>query len=107
MRASSFGVRLVFREILLCSMELPTRCGISVNLPARSLFPNGTKIDVLYYPTATETLWQSESLRVLEAQPDLWQHEAGEHDAIGNASFAARTGHYCNLHRGSFCKPPS
>jgi hypothetical protein len=39
-------------------------------------FPTGSQIDVLYNPTATETLWQGESLRVLEAQPDFWQREA-------------------------------
>lgn len=39
-------------------------------------YPKGTKIEVLYNPNATTTLFQGESLRVLAATPDFWQEEA-------------------------------
>jgi hypothetical protein len=39
-------------------------------------FPKGTQFDVLYNPAAHDILSQGESLRVLEARPNLWQLEA-------------------------------
>lgn len=39
-------------------------------------YPPGTNIPVLYNPEATRTIVQNESLRVLDASPDVWEREA-------------------------------
>ena len=39
-------------------------------------YPKGTKINVLYNPTAERTIVQDETLRVKEAIPDFWDREA-------------------------------
>src|SRR5512133_2066013 len=38
-------------------------------------FPEGTHIEVIYDPDATETLVQGESLRVMQASSDFWERE--------------------------------
>lgn len=48
-----------------------------------TLYPKGTKVDVLYNPGATETLIQGESLRVLAASPDFWEKEARLRNRLG------------------------
>lgn len=40
-----------------------------------ALYPQGTRLEVLYNPNATTSLIQGESLRVLHATPDLWERE--------------------------------
>jgi hypothetical protein len=55
-------------------MSKGTRPGSTEDLLQR--FPRGTKIDVIYKPDASDMLSQGESLRVLEARPNLWQEEA-------------------------------
>jgi hypothetical protein len=39
------------------------------------MFPVGTKVAVYYNPTATTTIVQNESLRVLPSEPDFWKKE--------------------------------
>jgi hypothetical protein len=38
-------------------------------------FPRGTRVNVWYNPAMTQSIMQGETLRVIEDQPDLWEHE--------------------------------